>query len=114
MSKINEVHGKMLKDQGKGIVFVNKEYIYGMIGDEKVFSEEEFMKVLNEGKKENDKKKEKEGKEGKESKGDKVKISRSIGKKKDVIEGIFNFSAICELNVPKIVSFIKEKGGYEV
>lgn len=111
MSKINEVHGKMLKDQGKGIVFVNKEYIYGMIGDEKVFSEEEFMKVLNEGKKENDKKKEKEGKE---SKGDKVKISRSIGKKKDVIEGIFNFSAICELNVPKIVSFIKEKGGYEV
>jgi alanyl-tRNA synthetase len=110
MSKINETHAKMLKEQGKGIVFLNKEYIFGMIGDEKVFSEEEFMKVVKECK--NDKKK--EGKEGKDGKGDKVKISRSIGKKKDVVEGIFNFSAICELNVMKIIGFIKDKGGYEV
>lgn len=124
MANLNEVQAKLLKEQGKGVIFLHKEYVFGLIGNEAVFSENDFKSFFDEGKvsqqdkeKKKEKKKEEEIKEVKEVKKEKeakIKISKSVGKKKDLVEGIFNFSAIYDFNVPKLVQLLKSKGAYEL
>jgi alanyl-tRNA synthetase len=141
MSNFNEVQAKKLKELGKGIIFLNKGYIYGLIGSEEIFSEKDFnillettkVNIVEKQKEKEEKKKEKvKDKETKDSKEEaltnttntstkvvkekqmKNKVSKSIGKKKDTVEGILNFSSIYDFNVPKAVQILTDKGGYEL
>lgn len=126
IANVNEIQAKFLKEQGKGVIFLHKEYIYGLIGNESIFSEADFKllfdecKIGAEEKAEKEKKKDKKKEEEKEDKKEikvkeaKIKVNKSIGKKKDVVDGILNFSAIFEFNVPKMIQILKQKGAFEL
>lgn len=107
IANFNEVQAKSLKDKSKGIFFLNKNYLFGLVGNDTLFTESDLNQLVSELKEINAKKNDSSIKEPK------LKVNKSIGKKKDIVDKILNFTLIYELSTEKVIAFLKQKGAIE-
>jgi len=83
-------HAKALKDSGKGILYLNNKFIYGIVSDAKQIDLTKLKEVLADGKD--------------------VKVNivtkNVVAVKKEKVTGILQFNVIMPINVEKVTAFL--------
>lgn len=93
-SFLNPFAGK-IKASGKGIVYLNEKFIYGILADKEMIDLEGLKTVLADG---TDKKVN-------------VLTKDKLGDKKNPVNGVLQFNSIMALNLEKVTEFL-DKNGY--
>lgn len=88
-------HAGAIKTAGKGIVYLNKKFIYGILSDKGDLDMVKLKEILAEG----------------QEKKVNVLTKDKLGDKKNPVSGVLQFNTIMPVNLDAVVAFL-EKGGY--
>lgn len=101
-SNLDETVCKVLKDLKKGLCYFNRGFVYLVVGDKNLISEDKLKKMIE------------TCSDPSDGKTPKPIFKTSVGKKKDVVEDILILTCTFNFNSNKVLGFLKENGFVEL